>query len=308
VVEPFELLHRNDPEKSPALRAVIARFNEVSSWVSTQVLDLPSVKHQTKMIKKFIKILDVLIERNNFQSAGQIMSGILNSNVTRLKKAWAGLADHHAQNLKRIEAIMAPSQNYKQYRFVLAKVMEEKKPCVLYLPLFLRDLTFTEDGNPNKDEAGNTNLLKLFLVGKQLSWFRMLSTVPYEGIQIDLNVQKLLMDLRVLSDEDLHKLSVACEPSSPAARKSVALTPLSPDALRRAAAVSPEPAVEKEKEKEKLADGAEFLEYDKTLETLGLGFKGFSPGIVKHFSSPSGGTRSVRLSLQRSVTVTDIAE
>jgi hypothetical protein len=205
-ITPHDLMARGQP-----LSAIAARFNEVSNWVATQVLNMPSTKHQAKIIKRFIRIAEILLQMNNFQSMVQILSGLYNSSVARLKRAWANLSTSVTDTLKRIEEVMSPSQNFHNYREIIKEAVAQNKPVIPYVPLILRDLTFTQEGNSTHNADGNINFEMLFFLGKQILSFKQIMSNRYP-LSLDVNVQKLLLELKPLSDDDLYKLSLACEP------------------------------------------------------------------------------------------------
>jgi len=208
VVSFWELLGLDERPEVSNIGALASRFHEVSNWVSTQVLSVPSTKHQTQTLKKFIKICEILLDMNNFQSLMQIMTGLCNVNVVRLGRAWAALTYKSRAKLKKIERVMSQSQNYHTYRQLIKQITERKKPFIPYIPLFLRDLSCTKEKTYN----GRERYLSMIILGKQLLWFRELTNITYQ-YSLDVSVQKLLLDLKPLSDQQLRELSLACQPS-----------------------------------------------------------------------------------------------
>jgi len=76
----------------------------------------------------------------------------------------------------------------------------------------MKDFTFFEEA-PDKMADGTPNLLKLFRLGRQLLWFRHFTRVEF-GFTLDINVQKVLMDFKPLSDDELYKYSLLSEPKT----------------------------------------------------------------------------------------------
>lgn len=90
VVEPREFLGQawqkdNKMEIAPNLTRLIENFNKIGYWVATEVLTKQDIKVRLKYIKKFIKIAYKCYECNNFNGVMQILSGLNNSSVKRLK-------------------------------------------------------------------------------------------------------------------------------------------------------------------------------------------------------------------------------
>jgi len=214
-VQPEEFLKRswNSPLRdvlAPHLKVLVKRFNEVSFWVATQILMSPSPKLQAKMIKKFIRLAEKLYELHNFNGLMQIMSGLHNNSVLRLKRAWSTLKVPMFEIFTQLSDVMSFTQNFQKYREIMIDVMTTRTRAIPYIVLFMRDITFIEE-NPNITAEGQMNYAKLMRVGKQLAWFKHFADLAYE-FPIDMQVQKLLQDLKALPEDELHHLSLLCEP------------------------------------------------------------------------------------------------
>jgi hypothetical protein len=77
----------------------------------------------------------------------------------------------------------------------------------------MRDITFIEE-NADRTADGNVNFLKLFRMGRQLHWFVHFSRSDY-AFTMDFHIQKVLMDLKFLTDAELYTQSLASEPKHP---------------------------------------------------------------------------------------------
>jgi son of sevenless-like protein len=91
---PIEFLNKgwqkhNKMVLAPNITMLINRFNEVSFWVSTQILTAKDKKEQKKVLKKFIKIAKKCEELHNFNSLMEILSSLNSASVSRLKNLWA---------------------------------------------------------------------------------------------------------------------------------------------------------------------------------------------------------------------------
>jgi len=214
-VQPIEFLKDcwQSPHRevlSPRLFALVKRFNDVSFWVATQVVTCPSVKHQTMVIRKFIKIAYKLYKFHNYNSLMQILSGLHNVSVSRLRSAWAGLPGNALDKFKKIDDFMSANNNFQQYRDTLNDLLQHKTAALPYLVLFMRDITFIEE-NSERTAEGNMNFLKLLRLGRQLHWFVHFTKTDY-GFHMDFQIQKMLMELKFLSESELYQVSCLCEP------------------------------------------------------------------------------------------------
>jgi len=72
--------------------------------------------------------------------------------------------------------------------------VQTRKPCVPQVALFLRDLTFIEDGNTDYNVDGSPNEKKLHMIAKLITQIHQLQHAPYEDIsaKIDPSLQRRL--------------------------------------------------------------------------------------------------------------------
>eukprot|EP01121_Diplochlamys_sp_Union-15-3_P008010 TRINITY_DN2091_c0_g1_i5.p1 TRINITY_DN2091_c0_g1~~TRINITY_DN2091_c0_g1_i5.p1 ORF type:complete len:655 (+),score=137.61 TRINITY_DN2091_c0_g1_i5:266-2230(+) len=150
-IKPSECLKQswNKPgkeEKAPNILAMIKQFNDVSNWVATQVLKEDKLKKRVKVITHFVQIAESCKQLNNLNAVLEIISGLCQGSVDRLKHTWAGV--HKLANVKQsfelLKALVVPTTNYKVMREYLKTV---SPPCIPYIGIFLTDLIFVEEGN-----------------------------------------------------------------------------------------------------------------------------------------------------------------
>ena len=143
---------RKDAAKAaPRIVQVTEHFNKVAQWVCTEILAAynDSTKAHLRVFKQFVALAKKLYLLHNFNGAMQVLSGLGNVAVQRLKPIKDVVEGDGIPSLKRLESIFSSSDNYKNYR-ELAK----PQPFIPFLAIVLRDLTFIDDGNVDwKDEA-----------------------------------------------------------------------------------------------------------------------------------------------------------
>jgi len=149
-IEPKECLGQawnKDKENAPHIRVMIDFFNNFSSFVTTKVCSYDKAKERGKMIQKFLDILAVLRENNNFNSAQSILAGLNSSAVYRMSISWAharkdrGLVEVFEETTR----ILSSDGSYGKFRKTVKTI---NPPCIPYIGVYLTDLTFIEDGNP----------------------------------------------------------------------------------------------------------------------------------------------------------------
>jgi len=73
-----------------------------------------------------------------------IIAGLNLTPVLRLKKTWELLPLATKKIFAELEKLIDPSKNMKNFRDIVASATP---PIVPFLPIYLKDLTFMNDGN-----------------------------------------------------------------------------------------------------------------------------------------------------------------
>jgi len=211
-VEPTELLNQswNKPalkHRAPNVLDMISRGNRLSFWVASMILWLETVEERCKMIVKFITIANHVAQLNNFSTLMGILAGLNMSSITRLKKTFLEVPQQHMQIFAGLEKMMSPSSSYKTYRQTLHK---STPPSLPYIGTYLSDLTFIEDGNP--DRIGDLiNWQKRELEFKVIVEIQQYQAQPYKFPVVE-PINTFLTELPSMTDKELYDLSISLEP------------------------------------------------------------------------------------------------
>ncbi|KJE94870.1 hypothetical protein CAOG_05436 [Capsaspora owczarzaki ATCC 30864] len=197
----------------PNLMALIKQFNEVSHWCSTSILNEPTASGRADVITKFIKLLKHLFSLNNFCSMIAIIAGLNSAGVCRLKSSFALVSKRLMASLVDLTTLMSSRGSYSKYRIFLSKV---KGACVPYVGLYLQDLTFIEDGNPNKI---GTAALPLINFTKRRQVFEVVDRIRnfqgqcnYKSIKPNAKILGMINGFKRMSEDEMYKLSLEREP------------------------------------------------------------------------------------------------
>jgi hypothetical protein len=198
---------RDDKNVSPNVRGMIQRFNEVSSWVATNILWQDTMEARVKVYTKVIQTAHALFKLNNFNATLAIISGLNNAAIHRLKFTFNELPKREKAALQLLMEKMSSKGSYKEYRELLKRVSPPKIP---YLGVYLTDLTFIEDGNPNN--IGHLiNFHKRRLVHRVLQDIEQYQDTPF-NFPIDTRLSFVLGKLSFIDDNELYNLSLLREP------------------------------------------------------------------------------------------------
>lgn len=126
--------------------AFIHNSNDLTNWVSHMILKYVDTKKRALAIKYFINVAEYCRQFNNFSSMMAIISALFSATIHRMKKTWALLPSKAMETLDNMNKLMNSSRNFNEYRDILRMV---SPPVIPFFGVYLSDLTFVEDGNPD---------------------------------------------------------------------------------------------------------------------------------------------------------------
>jgi hypothetical protein len=194
---------------------MVERFNKVSYWVATRIVRESDLKRRCSILKRFIIMAERCAELNNFNTLMEVLAGLNLYPIQRLKQTWALLSDKYRATMAALEQLMENKQNYKNYRERLVKIRQNGEPTLPYLGVYLRDLTFIEEGNQTHLENDLINYEKIQLVGqvvREVQYFQEFSHYPDMKESEVPSTIKYLKKLRGLKQEELDRKSREAEP------------------------------------------------------------------------------------------------
>lgn len=165
----------------------------------------------------------------------EIIAGLHMSSIQRLKKTWKALSSKYTAIFEEITKFIATEGNYRNYRSALSKAELPINPylgtfplfiyfyCIFYIMfffiiffsyaligVFLRDLTFIEDGNPDFVEDDQfMNFEKMRMLNGVLAAISRYQSMPYGFEPVPIIQEYIISGTNVnLSDASLHKYSL----------------------------------------------------------------------------------------------------
>ncbi|KAI9298992.1 ras GEF [Neoconidiobolus thromboides FSU 785] len=147
-IKPTEFLNKawSRKDANGYVKIMTDMSNKVTRWVADAVLMRKDVKKRTMVIKHFINVMDKAFQLNNYNTMMAIIAGFTVAPVFRLKRTWDLVPVKTVHLFEHYKALMDTSRNFAKYRELLHSV---DPPCVPFLGLYLTDLTFNDDGNPD---------------------------------------------------------------------------------------------------------------------------------------------------------------
>eukprot|EP00007_Cunea_sp_BSH-02190019_P000884 CAMPEP_0174230078 /NCGR_PEP_ID=MMETSP0417-20130205/904_1 /TAXON_ID=242541 /ORGANISM="Mayorella sp, Strain BSH-02190019" /LENGTH=1169 /DNA_ID=CAMNT_0015307707 /DNA_START=62 /DNA_END=3571 /DNA_ORIENTATION=+ len=199
---------KNNGADAPNVLAMIHWSTRMSLWVATEILRGRGAKGKVKVISHFIKVARHLKELGNFNGLMEIMAGFENSAVHRLKPYWDAVPEKHMRMFEHVKEVMEPKKNYAAFRAYLKQV---NPPTIPYVGMYLTDLTFMEEGSPNKTKEGLINFMKRAQIAAVISDIQQYQQTPYH-LKSVMVIQDYLTHAQVLEEEAMYKISVECLP------------------------------------------------------------------------------------------------
>ncbi|KAJ8913862.1 hypothetical protein NQ315_003771 [Exocentrus adspersus] len=150
------------------LDVFLRRFNEIQFWVVTEICLTNSLSKRVSVLRKFIKLAAYCKEYQNLNAFCAIVMGLSNVAVSRLSNTWEKLPSKFRKLYTEFESLIDPSRNHRAYRVSVGKL---QPPVVPFMPLLLKDMTFTHEGNKTCLD-GLVNFEKMHMLAQTMRTIR----------------------------------------------------------------------------------------------------------------------------------------
>ncbi|KAK0418615.1 hypothetical protein QR680_013671 [Steinernema hermaphroditum] len=202
------------PGRVPSnLDILMRRFNEVQFWTTTEILLAHNASKRLNLLKKFIKIAIHAKENKDLMTLFAVTLGLSNIAVSRLTHLWDKLGSKMRRQYAEFESLLDPSRNHRAYRMLVSKM---SPPVIPFVPLLLKDLTFTHEGNKTYF-TGLVNFEKMHMIANILRSFRNCKSKTVDTTIHPKKVydtQTLIKNFRVIDNQRrLMELSYMIEPN-----------------------------------------------------------------------------------------------
>lgn len=108
-------------------------------------------------------------EYQNLNAFCAITMGLSNMAISRLSQTWEKLPSKFRKLYTEFESVIDPSRNHRSYRLSVSKL---QPPIVPFMPLLLKDMTFTHEGNKTSLVDGLINFEKMHMLAQTLRTLR----------------------------------------------------------------------------------------------------------------------------------------
>lgn len=133
-------------KEAPNITRMIEETNKRTMWVLTEILHGESAPVRALIIHRFILATEASHQMRNYNAAMEISCALQDSAVHRLKATWKLVPAPTMELFEKHCNLFATTNNFTAYRDILKCAVA---PCVPYLGVALKDITFASDGNPS---------------------------------------------------------------------------------------------------------------------------------------------------------------
>ena len=117
-------------DRAPNILTMINRFNIVSNWIVSEIVRQETHKLRVDVLAHFIEIAVGCKSINNLNGCMEIISGLGDSAVHRLRNIWADVSKKTVANYNELKDILSSDSSYKSLRAYLRSC---EMPCIPYL-------------------------------------------------------------------------------------------------------------------------------------------------------------------------------
>lgn len=204
--------HESSSTKAPNVNKLINQTNKITIWVAKSMVSQSILKHRVSVLKYFMTLAITCRELNNFNALTSVVAGLTMGPVFRMKKTWLALDKSYPKLREQYNQcidVVSPKGQYANYRKVLRTTLP---PLIPFMGVYLTDLTFIEDGNPDfLPDSHFINFEKRRKVAMIIREIQAYQTTYFTFELLD-TIQEFLKNLQEVNEQELYRLSLIAEP------------------------------------------------------------------------------------------------
>lgn len=211
-------INSRDPLGTKNVSIFIRNCNHLTHYTTYMILKSSELIERVEIIKFFISVAEKLLQLKNYSSMTAIISGLSSTSISRLKKTWEKVPESFVSKFHKMDNLMSIGKNYSEYRNITKFVESDNDAYLPFLGMYLSDLRFTTDGNPDwlspkKGTKGIVNFSKRMNIMKIIKEVLNFNKTLYD-IELDLSFSRYMYEMfnRLPDDEKLYELSIKIEP------------------------------------------------------------------------------------------------
>ena len=204
---------KNKDITSPNLTKLTNRFNQISFWLTEEILSYDHGSDRGEIIEKFIDIANELNNLNNFNDCMSFVSGLGSMIITGLSKSWKYLSKESNNVLEKLKKVVNFQDNYKNMRDKIEECLQNNEPYIPFLGPYNKRICFLEEYGPYVKETSLINVDKIVLVQQILDQLYKFKIKKYDFYRNPKKEFTIFQCLDPASEEELEKLASFIEPN-----------------------------------------------------------------------------------------------
>ena len=192
---------------APNITSLTTHCNQFIGWIWREILTPKDPEVRAEVLRKSILICLHLFELGNFAGCIEFIAALNGSCITRLRHTWC-IAGQNLFQVKEDFGVLSQEKNYA----VLRKEISLKNPPIVpFIGMYLADLTFFDEGNPNLIDGKINFGFKFNKISETVSSILRFQDFHYD-FPNDPHFDCVISNLPTLSNDEAFKLSEAREP------------------------------------------------------------------------------------------------
>ncbi|ORY95571.1 ras guanine nucleotide exchange factor domain-containing protein [Syncephalastrum racemosum] len=215
MIQATDCMNKAWSESDNRIRANISFNTQITLWVMDAILCPSDVKKRAQVVKYWIDVAQKCQHLHNFNTLMAILSAFESSAIGRLGRTWEAAGTKSQQALGVLRKLLGTDRNYAEYRTLIHSI---NPPCIPFLGVYLQDLTFIADGNPDmlvtpRRSTSLINFGKLSKTGAVIRDMQQFQSLSYAFQPVELLQTFIKANLQSARDEEvLYTASVKLEP------------------------------------------------------------------------------------------------
>ena len=198
----------NHEVMAPNISQLTNHFNNFIGWVWKEILSPEKPETRAEVLRHSLLICCHLYELGNFFGLIEFLAALNGSCITRLRHTWS-IAGENLFQLKEDFGILT----LKNYAVLRKEILQKNPPIVPFIGMYLGDLTFFDEGNPNFIDGKINFGYKFNKISETVSSILRFQDFAYDFAADD-KFTFCVSNLRSITSEEAFKLSEAREPRS----------------------------------------------------------------------------------------------
>ena len=150
-IAPEELLGQEfektaSESQSVHVKQMSTMSTDLAAWVADSILSETEQSRRSRTLSRWIAASRTFLELQNYNALFAVVCALASSTISRLKRTWAGIPDSDRLEFDRLRTHTEHDRNYSDYR---ARLRLAVPPCLPFVGLYLTDLSFVTQGNPD---------------------------------------------------------------------------------------------------------------------------------------------------------------